>query len=136
MAGTLLAPLLALAGQCFVGQVAPGTRDVHCYTSVYGGQHARDVHRVTKGGRTIYQGETMYSLEGGAVTFTYLSSIGGIGRGTVEFAPGDWRFTVSMRPTPAAAPQSFATRWQWRGMRAYSVSGGPAPITYRRTRNI
>ena len=130
---SLLAPLLALAGHCFGGDFAPGTRDEHCFTSVYGGQHVRDVHVVSKDGRSSYQGETTYSVEGDAVAFTYLSSIGGIGRGTVAFTPGDWRFTMTMRATPAAAPETFATRWQWQGDIAYTVSGGPAPVAYRRT---
>ena len=130
---SLLAPLLALAGHCFVGDIAAGTRDEHCFTSVYGGQHIRDVHVVTKDGRAVYQGETIYSVEGASIAFTYLSSIGGIGRGTVAFAPGDWRFTMTMRASPADAPQPFATRWQWQGDTAYTVSGGPAPVTYRRT---
>ena len=132
MAGSL-APLLALAGQCFVGDVGPGSRDVHCFTSVYGGQHVRDAHVVTQGGRAVYQGETLYSIEGKEVTYTYVSSIGGIGRGTAELAPGDWKFTMTMRATPDSAAQPFATRWQWQGMRAYAVHGGPAPVTYRRT---
>jgi hypothetical protein len=128
-----LAPLLALVGHCFTGQFAPGTRDEHCFTSVYGGQHVRDVQVVSKDGRAVYQGETIYSVEGKGVSFLYLSSIGGIGRGTVAFAPGDWRFTMTMRASPTAAPQPSATRWQWQGNSAYSVSGGPAPVTYRRT---
>ena len=128
-----LAPLLALAGLCFAGEVAPGARDEHCFTSVYGGQHVRDVHKVTKGGRVVYQGETMYSYEGEAVTFTYLSSTGGIGRGTATFAPGNWHFVMTMRATPTAAVKPYDTRWTWQGPRAYAVSGGPAPIIYRRT---
>ena len=134
MAGILLGPLLALAGQCFAGDVAPGSRDIHCFASVYGGQHVRDVHRVISGGRTVYRGETMYSVDGDALSFTYLSSIGGIGRGTATLMPGNWSFAGTMRATPAAAPAPFAVRWQWQGARAYRVSGGPVPVTYRRVR--
>ena len=133
MAGTLLAPLLALAGQCFAGEVEPGSRDVHCFTSVYGGQHVRDVHKITKSGRILYQGETMYSVEGGEVTFTYLISIGGIGRGIATLGPGDWRFIGMMRATPADAPKPFLIRWQWSGGHAYSVRSGGETVTYRRT---
>ena len=129
---SVLAPLLALAGACFSGDVAPATRDVHCFTSLYGGQHVRDVHKVIKDGNTVYQGETIYSLEGGVVTFTYLSSIGGIGRGAAVLAPGDWGFALDMRATPDAALQHFDTRWRWQGSQSYTVSGGPAPVTYRR----
>ena len=128
-----LALMLALAGQCFAGDIAPATRDVHCFTSVYGGKHVRDVHQVIKNGRTVYQGETLYSVEGGAVTYTYVSSLGGIGRGTATFDPGEWRFVMTMRATPAAAPAPFDVRWRWQGPRTYVVTGGPAPVTYRRT---
>ncbi len=127
-----LAPLLALAGQCFVGDVAPGTRDEHCFSSVYEGQHVRDVHRVTRDGRTVYQGETIYSIEGDAIIFTYWSSIGGIGRGTAKLGVADWQFAMTMRARPTAPPQPFTTRWTWSGTDRYSVTGGPAPVTYRR----
>jgi hypothetical protein len=127
-----IAMLLALAGQCFAGDLAPGTRDTHCFTSLYGGRHVRDVHKVTKNGRTVYEGETIYSVEGGAVSFTYLSSIGGIGRGTALLDPGDWTFKLAMRATPGAPVADFVTRWHWQGPRSYVVTGGPAPVTYRR----
>ncbi len=129
----LLAPLLALAGSCFAGQFAPDAVDEHCFSSVYGGQHVRDAHNVTRNGRTVYQGETIYSVEGDTIAFSYVSSIGGIGRGTAVLAPAEWRFAMAMRATAAAKPQPFATRWQWQGGGAYTVSGGPAPVTYRRT---
>jgi hypothetical protein len=131
-AAASLAPLLALAGHCFAGDVAPATRDTHCFTSLFDGSHVRDAHQVTKDGRTIYQGESIYSVEGGAVAFTYWSSIGGIGHGTATFAPNDWHFTLAMRATPDAAPMPLAIRWQWRGADAYVVSGGPAAVTFRR----
>ena len=130
---SLLAPLLALAGQCFAGQIAADTLDEHCFTSVYDGRHVRDVHRVIKAGRAVYQGETIYSVENTSIAFTYFSSIGGIGRGSAVLAPNDWRFTMTMRATPAAVPQPFTTRWEWQNATTYAVSGGPAPVTYRRT---
>ena len=129
-----LTPLLALAGHCFAADFSPGTVDQHCFSAVYGGQHVRDVHAVTKDGHTLYAGETLYSVDGEAVAFTYWSSIGGIGRGTANFAPGAWTFSLAMRASPTAAPQAFATHWQWHGANAYIVTGGPAPVTYRRTR--
>ncbi len=103
-------------------------------SAVYGGQHVRDVHVVTKNGRAAYEGETLYSVEGGNIVLTYWSSIGGIGRGTVNLTPGDWTFTITMRATPTAAPQSFATHWKWLGDDAYIVTGGSAAVTYRRAR--
>ena len=127
--------LLALAGQCFAGDVAPATRDEHCFAAVYGGQHVRDVHAVTKDGRIVYQGDTLYSVEGEAVSFAYVSSIGGIGRGTATLTPGDWRFAMTMRATPTAAPQPAEIRWRWNDAESYTVSGGPAPVDYRRMKN-
>ena len=131
-AATLLAPLLALAGHCFSGDVAKDASDLHCFTSVYDGAHVRDVHRVKSGGRVVYQGETLYSVEHGAVVFTYLTSLGGIGRGTASLAPRVWRFTGTMRAGPSAAETPITTVWRWRGAQRYAVSGGPAPVTYRR----
>jgi hypothetical protein len=132
MAGNL-APLLALAGHCFAGDFSPGTVDLHCFSAVYGGQHVRDVHVVTKDGQSVYEGETLYSVEGERLALSYWSSIGGIGRGTAVLAPGEWTFAITMRATPSAAPQAFATRWRWQGTETYTVSGGPAPVIYRRT---
>ena len=128
-----LAPLLALAGHCFAADFSPGTVDRHCFSAVYGGHHVRDVHAVTKGDHTLYAGESLYSIDGGTVAFTYWSTIGGIGRGTATFAPGDWTFNLAMRASPTAASQSVATHWRWHGADTYVVSGGPAPVTYRRS---
>jgi hypothetical protein len=128
----LLAPLLALAGHCFAGDFSPGTVDRHCFSAVYGGQHVRDIHVVTKDGRPVYEGETLYSVESDKLALTYWSSIGGIGRGTARLASGDWTFAMTMRATPAAEPQAFSTRWQWHGADSYTVTGGPAAVTYRR----
>ena len=129
---SLLAPLLALAGHCFAGDVAKDASDLHCFTSVYDGAHVRDVHRVKSGGRVVYQGETLYSVEQGAVVFTYLTSLGGIGRGMAILAPDAWRFTGTMRAGPSAPATPFTTVWRWQDPQRYAVSGGPAPVTYRR----
>lgn len=127
-----LAPLLALAGHCFAGDFSPGTIDRHCFSAVYGGQHVRDVHVVTTDGRSVYEGETLYSVEGDQLALTYWSSIGGIGRGTATLKPGDWAFTMTMRASPAAASQALAIRWQWQGADSFVATGPSAPVTYRR----
>lgn len=100
---------------------------------MFGGKHVRDVHRVTRAGRTVYEGETIYSVEGPTVSFVYVSSIGGIGRGTADLGRGDWRFSLTMRATPGAAPATAASRWQWHGKRSYTVSNGAASVSYRRS---
>ena len=130
---SLLAPLLALTGHCFVAEISPGTTDEHCFNSVYDGRHVRDVHVVTKGNRVVYQGETIYSVEGAAIALTYFSSTGGIGRGTALLAPDDWRFTMTMRATSSAKLTPITVRWNWQGATSYTVSGGHEPVTYRRT---
>ncbi|MEO7411105.1 MAG: hypothetical protein ABIU10_07280 [Sphingomicrobium sp.] len=133
---SLLAPLLALTGHCYVGQVAPDAMDEHCFTAMYGGQHVRDTHRVIGKSGVVYRGETIYSVEGSAIAFTYFSSIGGIGRGTAVLSPGAWHFTMSMRAIPADKPTPISIDWQWQGVTAYTVSGGPSPVTYRRTVSV
>jgi len=135
MAGAAsLAPLLALTGHCFAGEVGPNTWDTHCFTSVFNGQHVRDAHQVAREGRTVYQGESLYSVEAGKVVFTYWSSIGGIGHGTATLSPGVWHFSLAMRGAPDAAPTPLAIRWQWQDAKSYVVSGGPAAVTFRRVR--
>lgn len=129
---SLLAPLLALSGQCFAGDVAKDASDKHCFTSLYDGAHVRDDHRVISGGRVVYQGKTLYSVEQGVVVFTYLTSLGGIGRGTASLGRKDWRFAGTMRAGPSAPARPFGTAWRWQGGQRYTVTGGPAAVTYRR----
>jgi hypothetical protein len=83
-----LQPLAFLVGHCWRGQLPDGNEDVHCFESVYGGQHVRDRHEVT-GGAEIYRGETLYSWDGaaGAVAYTYWNSLGGVSRGTMRALP-------------------------------------------------
>src|SRR4051812_38474700 len=94
LAQPLLQPWAVLVGHCFVGD-APGNvgTDKHCFDTVYGGQHVRDRHVVTAGGREVYAGETLYSAKGPQVIFTYWNSLGGLGTGTAILAVGEWRFT-------------------------------------------
>ena len=109
-----LAPLERLAGWCWTGEMAPGVTDTHCFTAVFGGQHLRDVHRVEHDGKVIYQGETLYSREGDAISFTYINALGGVGHGTAEPVEGGLRFSMPMRGSPAEATQTILSRWDWR----------------------
>ena len=52
----------AIAGAA-TGQGGPD--DVHCFERVFGGQHVRDRHEVSRPGGPIYRGETLYSWDGG-----------------------------------------------------------------------
>jgi hypothetical protein len=108
-----LQPLATLAGHCWVGP-APGNQgtDRHCFQSVYGGQHVRDRHVVTVGGKEVYAGEALYSVKGAQVIFTYWNSLGGLGTGTAEIAGGDWRFSGTIHATATSAEQRMTTAWK------------------------
>lgn len=123
-AGTLspgLQPLAHYAGHCWSAPLSAKTVDRHCFTPVFKGKHLRDVHVVTNGGRAVYSGETIYSVEAGQIVFTYWNSLGGVGHGTVSQSGDDLVFSLVMRATPVAAPQNVETRWRrtWKG---YDVS--------------
>lgn len=79
-----LEPLGFLVGHCWRGTFATGETDVHCFESVFDGQHVRDRHEVT-GGERVYRGETLFSAGPGAeVAFIYFNSLGGVSRGTMR----------------------------------------------------
>lgn len=109
----LLQPLSSLAGHCWRG-AAPGNAgiDTHCFEWVYGGQHLRDRHVVTVNGKSVYEGETLYSVEGDRVTFTYWNSIGGLGRGKMAASGNELTFTGTIHAMPNDKEQSLATTWQ------------------------
>lgn len=107
----LTGPLAALdpwVGHCWVAEITPDTTDRHCFTAVYGGAHVRDAHDVVKNGKTVYSGETLYSVEGGKIVFTYWNSLGGVMRGGMTPGP-ELRFT--MKAAKAGDPDS-ATVWR------------------------
>src|SRR4051794_15975446 len=77
-----LQPWSMLLGHCWTGPAPQDAGvDKHCFDTVYGGQHVRDRHSVTEGGREVYAGETIYSANGPKVIFTYWNSLGGVGTG-------------------------------------------------------
>jgi len=108
-----LQPWSYLVGHCWVG-AAPGDRgqDRHCFDTVLGGEHVRDQHAVTINGREVYAGETIYSVHGSKVVFTYWNSLGGLGTGDAVAQPSEWRFTGSIHATPDGAEQPLATTWK------------------------
>jgi hypothetical protein len=124
MAQPQLEPWSYLVGHCWVGQ-APGNggNDRHCFESVFGGQHVRDRHAVTTGGREVYAGETIYSVQGAKVIFTYWNSLGGLGTGEAVFDTGEWRFTGRIHATSAGAEQPFSVTWR-KADGGYEVSDG------------
>lgn len=129
----LLQPMSGLAGHCWRGD-APGNAgiDTHCFEWVYGGQHLRDRHVVTVDGKPVYEGETLYSVEGGDVSFTYWNSIGGIGRGNMEAKPNALAFSGTIHATPSAKTEPLATTWRT-DETSYAVEeAGSKPRLFRR----
>ena len=108
-----LEPWATFVGHCWSG-AAPGDRgiDTHCFESVYGGQHVRDRHEVKVDGKTVYAGETLYSVEGKDVTFTYWNSIGGVGRGKAAANGAELQFSGDIRATPGSPSEHFTASWR------------------------
>jgi hypothetical protein len=130
-----LAKLAPFVGHCWSAELAVGVVDTHCFSPVFGGRHIRDVHNVRKGGRVLYQGETLYSAEAGAATLTYWSSLGGIGRGTVSPEGNGLAFSYVMRAAPNAEAKPMRSQWRWIDRDRYEVrNDGSGPILFRRDR--
>jgi hypothetical protein len=104
LAQRALEPWATFIGHCWSG-AAPisGGIDTHCFEAVYGGQHVRDRHEVKIDGKAVYRGETLYSVEGGQVSFTYWNSLGDVGRGRAKAEGAELRFTGSIRGEPLDA---------------------------------
>jgi len=128
-----LQPFSALVGHCFVGPL-PGSEgsDRHCFESVYGGQHVRDRHVVTVGGKSVYEGETIYSAKGGQVIFTYWNSLGGLGTGTANLAPDLWRFSGTVHGTSDGKEQPIAISWKLTSDGYDVSSAGEVPRLFKR----
>jgi hypothetical protein len=109
-------------------QVTTTVTDTHCFSRVYGGQHIRDVHQVEGGGRTVYSGETLYSVEGSDLTFTYWNSLGGVGRGKMVQQGMLLSFRGSMKVAPTKPPRAFTTTWRWLGADSYQVHDGTSAL--------
>ena len=113
MAQPALQPWSYLVGHCWTG-AAPGDsgQDKHCFEAVFGGQHVRDRHVVTVGGRDVYVGETIYSAQGPAVIFTYWNSLGGLGTGKASYSAGEWRFTGTIHATANGTEEPMYATWR------------------------
>ncbi len=129
-----LQPWSYLVGHCWTGE-APGNggQDKHCFEAVFGGQHIRDRHAVTVGGREVYAGETIYSAKGPAVIFTYWNSLGGLGTGNAVFNAGQWRFTGTIHASSDAKEEPMSATWR-KVDAGYEVLEGPGakPRLFRR----
>jgi hypothetical protein len=108
-----LQPWADFAGHCWRGE-APGHGgiDTHCFELLYGGQHLRDRHVVTQGGKAVYEGESVYSVERGKVSFTYWNSLGGLGRGMATADGPELRFTGTIHATADSPEQPMNGKWR------------------------
>jgi hypothetical protein len=108
-----LRPLAAFVGHCWRGDAPGGAgTDTHCFEAVYGGQHVRDRHTVAVKGKTVYAGETLYSVEDGKIAFTYWNSLGGVGHGTAEATASAISFAGEMREDPASTETPMHATWR------------------------
>lgn len=127
-----LQPFAPLVGHCFAGPLpGNGGTDRHCFESMYGGQHVRDHHVVTVGGKEVYAGETIYSAKGSQVIFTYWNSLGGLGSGTAILHAGQWRFGGSIHATPDGKEQPMAASWNLTPD-GYEVISAGKPVAFKR----
>ena len=128
LAQSPLRPWSALVGHCWTGP-APGNSgiDKHCFESVYGGQHVRDRHVVTEGGKEVYAGESLYSAKGPQVIFTDWNSLGGLGTGTAAVSGDEWRFSGTIHATASSAEQPMTAVWKLQpgGYEVNAEGGGP-----------
>lgn len=115
-----LEPLAFLAGHCWRGTFATGEQDMHCFEPVYGGQHLRDRHEVT-GGKGTYKGETLYSFDGKAATYTYWNSQGGVSRGTMRPEGDRLDFGDESYTDPNGRRITISTHWRRIGDDAYEA---------------
>ena len=114
LAQPALNPLAPFVGHCWSGDAPGGAgTDTHCFEAAYGGEHVRDRHTVKVDGKAVYAGETIYSVEQGAITFTYWNSLGGVGHGTAAAGRGpdglpgrDARGAVELEPSRCTRPGS------------------------------
>jgi len=123
-----LEPLGFLVGHCWRGRFpGSGEEDTHCFESVYGGQHVRDRHEVT-GGRGVYRGESIYSVEGaaGGVGYTYWNSLGGVSRGSMRAEPDRLNFGDEIYVGADGRRIAIATHWRRIGEDAYEAVSASA----------
>jgi hypothetical protein len=128
-----LQPLAPLVGNCFIGP-APGNQgtDKHCFEAVYDGQHIRDRHVVTVDGRTVYEGESLYSVHGPKMIFTYWNSLGGLGTGEADLRTDRWKFTGTIHATADSVEQPLSAAWTLMPDGYEVTAEGGAPRLFKR----
>lgn len=99
-------------GACWRAEFSSIVNDTHCFEAMYGGAHVRDRHEVKENGKTVYAGETIYSVDGQNLVFTYVNSLGGVGLGKVVAGNSVLGFSGSMRPSPDRAQEPINSEWR------------------------
>ena len=112
LAGADLPMFEPFVGACWRAQFSATVNDTHCFEAMYGGAHVRDRHEVKEGGKVVYAGETIYSVEGPDIVFTYVNSTGGIGRGKVSRTGEILKLAGSMRGSPDKSPEPIDSEWR------------------------
>lgn len=103
-AGPAAKVFAGLAGSCWRGEPSPeATIDTHCFTLAFNGELAMDVHKVTKAGKVIYEGVTVYRPDtpSGLLAYGYYNSFGDLMTGYAQRAGDELRFPKA----PGAEPE-------------------------------
>lgn len=131
---TDLSAFRPFVGSCWRSQTGSVVSDTHCFESMFGGRHIRDRHEVRENGKVVYSGETIYSVDGNFVVFTYYTSLGGIGRGTVAREGSMLTFLGKMRGRPSEAPQDLVSFWKIVDANHYEVNTPPSLLSFTRVK--
>ena len=137
-----LAPFKPLVGSCWRASFSATTTDTHCFEAMYGGAHIRDRHEVKEKGNTVYAGETIYSVDGPDLVFTYVNSLGGVGLGKVGSTDRSLGFTGTLRASPDKPEQPIDSEWKLLSPDSYEVQSMirtksdklPPALTFRRVK--
>lgn len=116
-----LAAFKPFVGSCWTAPFSATVTDTHCFDAMYGGAHIRDRHEVKEAGKTVYAGETIYSVDGPDLVFVYVNSMGGVGQGKVGTADRMIGFTGSMRASPDKPEQPIDSEWRLLDADRYEV---------------
>jgi len=135
-----LEPFAQFAGSCWVADFTATMTDTHCFELMYDGAHIRDSHEVREDGKAVYAGETIYSLDGGEIVFTYYNSLGGVGRGTLAPSGQRLRFKGQMRASPDKPEEEIDSEWlivdddhyEVRSLVPSASTGGNKALGFRR----
>src|SRR5690349_11568082 len=105
MLENMLVVMTPLLGKCFAATMSPGIVDTHCFKPLYDGAHVEDRHVVTKDGKSVYEGLSIYSATTDGLFLTYANSDGGSGSGTAKVSGTAFDYQMTMSAT-ASSPRN------------------------------